>query len=222
MRWRQLEDRGVTSGTAVLRALDGSSILAVSMYSYAQSIDRGRLLVWNAASVETGGLLDATAVVRFRIINLDACIPIQSIEAACLELVSHRMPVFSNGGVIASTEIPIALLEGEHTHEFPAAMVAIPEVFVLVDGNVNLRRPTRNESVDVRLWVLKPAAAKVQVISQDWFNSGNFDFGYQWVTRVARDPSTGRIVGEGVRLGAFVLDESGRHVERWLIEDVFY
>jgi hypothetical protein len=49
---------------------------------------------------------------------------------------------------------------------------------------------------------------------QDWFNSGDFDFGYQWITKVVRDSNSGKIVGTGIRLKNFILDESGRQIEK--------
>lgn len=58
------------------------------------------------------------------------------------------------------------------------------------------------------------------MIPQDWFNHGDYDFGYQWVTLVAREPGD-RIVGEEIRIGAFVLDETGRRVSEWLSVNPF-
>jgi hypothetical protein len=49
----------------------------------------------------------------------------------------------------------------------------------------------------------------VHVLPRYWLVEGPFDLGYQWITGVTRDPSTGRIVGEGIRLSVFELDESG-------------
>lgn len=94
----------------------------------------------------------------------------------------------------------------------------LEELLVLVDPppEPHRRPPSR---ADLRLWIIHPRNNSVEVIPQDWFNQADYDFGYQWVTRVARDPKTGRVVGEGIRLGAFVLDKTGRQIESWLIED---
>jgi hypothetical protein len=43
---------------------------------------------------------------------------------------------------------------------------------------------------------------------------GDFDFGYQWITKVVRYSNSGRIVGTGIRLKNFILDESGRQIEK--------
>ncbi|MBF0593996.1 MAG: hypothetical protein HQL22_03430 [Candidatus Omnitrophica bacterium] len=59
--------------------------------------------------------------------------------------------------------------------------------------------------------VLRLKENKFHVYPQEWFNNGSFDFGYQWISKVGREPKSGEIVGEGVRIGAFVLkaDYSG-------------
>ncbi len=60
------------------------------------------------------------------------------------------------------------------------------------------------------------------MVPQDWYNEGRYDFGYQWVTRVARLPNGGAIVGEGIRLGVFRLNGSNRWIAEWLVEDALY
>ena len=72
------------------------------------------------------------------------------------------------------------------------------------------------------LFVLCPKEGRVEVYPQDWFNEGNLDYGYQWVTRVARDSISGKIFGEGIRISQFVLDSSLRQVEHWFSDDPFY
>lgn len=63
---------------------------------------------------------------------------------------------------------------------------------------------------NLALMLLNPASGTLQLYPLDWFNDGRVDLGYQWVTRVARDPKTGRIHGDGIRIGPFSLDESMR------------
>lgn len=49
---------------------------------------------------------------------------------------------------------------------------------------------------------------------QDWFNKGDADFGYQWITRAIRNPKTNLIEGQGIRISDFVLDETGRQLKK--------
>ena len=70
------------------------------------------------------------------------------------------------------------------------------------------------ERADLALMVACPRECTVQLYGQDWFNGGGLDYGYQWVTRVARDPKTGKVRGEGIRISPFVLDTSLRQQEQ--------
>ncbi len=63
---------------------------------------------------------------------------------------------------------------------------------------------------DLALLVARPRESTYQLYAQDWFSHGGFDYGYQWVTRVARDRITGQVRGEGTRLAPFILDSSLR------------
>jgi hypothetical protein len=68
----------------------------------------------------------------------------------------------------------------------------------------------RGERSNLALLVAKPRTGIYELYPQDWFNSAGLDYGYQWVTRVARDPKSGRIHGEGFRIRPFVLDDTLR------------
>ena len=72
------------------------------------------------------------------------------------------------------------------------------------------------QAKEVQLWCLQPRDGVLDMLPQDWFNAGDFDRGYQWPTRAARDDKTRRIVGDGIRIEPFVLDESGRRIAAWL------
>lgn len=99
---------------------------------------------------------------------------------------------------------------GELAHQFPDTMRSIRELLVL--GSVLAHGP-RNQSI----WVVKPPENIVDVLPMDWWNDGDFDYGYEWVTKIARDPVTGNIVGEGVRILPFLLDRSGNFLG-WMEE----
>jgi hypothetical protein len=92
----------------------------------------------------------------------------------------------------------------------PEAIRETRELFLLV----NSARPP--DSPRIHLWIVRPGAGTIEVLPQDWFNDRSFDFGYQWITRIARDPQSGQLVGEGIRLRPFALDESGTRIKEWL------
>jgi hypothetical protein len=42
-----------------------------------------------------------------------------------------------------------------------------------------------NNKMAVAIFAFSWAKSQVEVFPQDWFNTGDYDFGYQWITRVA-------------------------------------
>jgi len=73
-----------------------------------------------------------------------------------------------------------------------------------------------NDEAACAVAALRPRAGEVTVLPQTWYTANKCDVGYQWITRVTRDPATGRIIGGGIRIGNFELTEDGMRVERWI------
>jgi hypothetical protein len=110
------------------------------------------------------------------------------------------------------------LAEGVHKINPPAEFLPFEETLVLGDhhpGGDSYAKMFRS------IFAFDWGKEQVQVFPQDWFNESNYDFGYQWITRVERRPD-GRIVGDGIRLGSFELDETNKRVKRWTSQDPFY
>ncbi len=79
-------------------------------------------------------------------------------------------------------------------------------------GSVVAHGP-RNQAI----WVMKPSENMIEVLPMDWWNHGDYDYGYEWASKIARDPKTGNVVGEGVRILPFLLDKSGNFLG-WMEE----
>ena len=56
----------------------------------------------------------------------------------------------------------------------------------------------------------------------DWFNTEEWDMDYQWISRIAIDPKTKKFVGEGIRIGIFQLDKTGKKLDKWIFREDFY
>ena len=123
----------------------------------------------------------------------------------------------SNDKVYAATapsadfEIACGLAPGAHT-------VAIPEAFreageLLMPTN---RRP-QDRGFDARtvIYVVRAQDQIVDVLPQKWFQE-KFDGVYEWLARVTRDPSSGRLLGDGLRVPAFELADNGCDFGRWV------
>ena len=70
--------------------------------------------------------------------------------------------------------------------------------------------------------LLRPKSQEIEVICVDWFNTEEWDMDYQWISRIARDPKTQNFVGEGIRIGVFLLDETGKKLDKWIFKEDFY
>jgi len=96
--------------------------------------------------------------------------------------------------------------------------VEVPEPFRSLDELLLLTSyPARTrDDAACAVYVLYPQAGLVEVVPQKWFTPNQYDVGRQWISRVARDPDSQRILGEAVRVGNFQLTEDGKQVETWL------
>ena len=111
---------------------------------------------------------------------------------------------------------------GSFDLEFPSTMKAFEELLILGHSDsINMRREL-GAAGNLCLFVVKPKMNAYEIFPQDWFNNGKLDYGYQWVTRVARDPISGKIFGEGFRVSSFVLDDSLRQIEESFPYDALF
>lgn len=84
--------------------------------------------------------------------------------------------------------------------------------FIVVTGIAGLY-PEEKEANNTALVEIIPAENRIQIYPQDWFNlSETIDFGYQWITRAVRAQPSGKIIGEGIRITNFELDDTNREV----------
>jgi hypothetical protein len=98
--------------------------------------------------------------------------------------------------------------------------IQVPEIFRSVDELIAVTSypAATQDDPACAVFVISPRSGVVQVLPQDWITSNKLDLGYQWVTRVTRDPATHRLVGDGIRIGKFELTEDGRKLSRWIAQ----
>ncbi|HEY3929475.1 MAG TPA: hypothetical protein VGL89_13960 [Candidatus Koribacter sp.] len=112
--------------------------------------------------------------------------------------------IYSATEPVADFEFEGMLPQGTHAVEFPKEFHGIDEMQLVSSY------PAKSKSEPhAAIYVAYPQAALVEVLPQLWFTAETFDIGYQWISRIARDPVTHRLVGEGVRIGGFELTEDG-------------
>ena len=219
IRWRSAGDESPFAGKSLLVDTNEQVLALTDFNCYVRPLGEDRLLVQYAEEEGEGPLLRRD--VRFRVFDTNALHPITDLEAAYARL-SRKYRFHAAGGEITSVALSTALDDGVHTVELPEALHGVGEQFVLVGSTADGRRDNHFDQMHLRLWILDAPQRRLEIIPQDWFNRGPYDFMYQWVTRAARLADTGEVVGEGIRLGIFRLDASKRQIAEWLVEDIFY
>jgi hypothetical protein len=173
-----------------------------SMYSYVRRISSTQFVVWYKSGTPEVGR------VTFQLYEVLSLRPMTDKEASLARL--KRTPFGAAATLLAEYSIPRNQPIGLQKMQFPPDFTACPELFVLVSNDNTW------ENVGLNLWSIDPSNQQMKVSSQDWFTRGPYDFGYQWVTRVARSPETGNLIGDGIRIGAFVLNEDGSKFLEWV------
>jgi hypothetical protein len=155
--------------------------------------------------------------VRLAMIDTDRLEPIQDLAAVDAMVGYRKKPFYAERGVVATENLPIELEPGEHRLHLGDWYSDLPELLFLAHPSAS-----PGAGVAINMFSVRPREGTISVLLQDWFNRGDYDIGYEWPTRVARDQETGRIYGEGFRLRPFLLSKDGRNVEKWLSEEPFY
>ena len=112
--------------------------------------------------------------------------------------------IYSATAPIADFEFDGMLPQGTHSVEFPPEFRSIDEMQLVSSYPAKTK-----DDPHAAVYVAYPQAGLVEVLPQRWFTAKDYDIGYQWISRIARDPQSHRLVGEGVRIGGFELTLDG-------------
>jgi hypothetical protein len=119
--------------------------------------------------------------------------------------------IYSAAPPLAEMEINSRLTAGKHPVDVPPEFRGLEELLL-----VGPYPATSRDDAACAILVLHPTAGEVTMLPQTWYTANKYDIGYQWITRVTRDPASGRIIGGGIRIRDFELTEDGMGLERWL------
>ena len=205
------EDPGSGPGRAgriVLSGPDGP-VFILDFYNYVQPLDESRLLVWYQVQTPVG---EPTAPIRMLVLE-PAKMPVLEGKRKALfeEMDTSEAQILFRGAPEAEFLLPTNIAAEDLGAEFPAALASLAELLLMchcsaVDGG------PAGEGGDLALLIAQPARSTYRLYPQDWFNQGEYDYGYEWVTRVRRDPASGKVQGDGIRLLPFTLDDTLRNL----------
>jgi hypothetical protein len=202
--WRHT-DRGPLIGKTLLVGADGP-VAVLNPYNWVLSLDSSTLLIWS----QPGSSGSPTGDVELRIVRPAELAPIEGPPESIDESVGRDMPLLLGGCESSLTRVQTTRVDTDLEATFPDELQRMEELLILC-GSSGIRAGSVSAG-NLCLLVAMPARSRYRLYPQDWFNNGDFDYGYQWVTRVARDPLTKRIHGEGIRISPFLLDRSLRHI----------
>ena len=122
--------------------------------------------------------------------------------------------IYSATAPIADFEIPLSLAPGTHKLDVPEPLRTIDELIV----------PTSYKALSpddpaFAIFIFYPQAGLVEVLPQRWFTAAQYEVGKQWITRVARDLDSHRLVGECFGAGTFLLEEDGCRLAEWISQN---
>ena len=112
---------------------------------------------------------------------------------------------------IGAFQIDTDLEQGLHDFRFPSALKLVDEILALCSLSYG----------NYTIFILWPKKGKIFVSPQHWYNKLIWDYDYQWITRIVRDPKTERIVGHGVRMGLFLLNQTATEFLGWIQKDEY-
>jgi len=208
--WKQPESgKGKAAGKVILQGPSG--IVGVfDFYNYVKVLNSSTLLVWNQKRRKVP--LSQAVPIELYVIDLAALEQIPAPLDPIYERLDAGHGFFVLGGTPSATmALQVTDVENPCYAEFPDVMRSMEELLILCHSPM---ARTSESSANLALIVAEPRASIYRLYPQDWFNNSDLDFSYEWVTRVVRNPNTGRVEGEGFRIPPFVLDHSLRDIEK--------
>jgi hypothetical protein len=205
--WEQAGEDSLSSGKMLLVGTQGP-VGIFNFCNYVMALDERKLLVWHQRPTF---LESPTEPVRLLIIEPAVLAPFDTnLKWQYKRMNSGKAMIALGGAASRVLNLPTTNVQDELTADFPADLKPIEELLILCNSS-GIDLP--EGSGMLALMVVHPRQAHYQLYPQDWFNTGGIDYGYQWVTRVARNPRTHEVHGEGFRIDPFVLDHSLRWIQ---------
>jgi hypothetical protein len=119
--------------------------------------------------------------------------------------------IYAKTAPITDFEVSLSLGPGTHKIDVPPELSTVQELIIPTSY-----KAMSQDDPAYALFVFYLQAGLVEVLPQKWFTQAQYNVGQQWITRATRDTESHRIIGECFGVGAFLLDEDGCRLDRWL------
>jgi hypothetical protein len=171
-------------------------VLLVGMYHYISVIERSLLLIWSQ---------HLSQGVEMTVLDPSKLAHLKDVSLLCAKMQRTKTGLLYEGRHVARVNLDTTVSARPVQCAFPPPINKIDELLILCQSSGAEARRTQHR---LALLVAHPSKSTYRLYAQDWFNMGDFDYDYQWVTRVTRDPANGKVHGEGFRIAPFVLDDT--------------
>jgi hypothetical protein len=198
---RHFRGERIVAGTVELRSGDQTLGLFQSWMELVP-VDAGRFVLhraWHGPEIE------------IVVVSVEALRPLSVPDLAgrAQAIAGGEEPFALDEATCAEARIPRDLEPGDHPMELPACLRDVEELLVMYPST-RAAAPNRAHVMRIR-----PREGLVTVIEPEERAFRRIDEGHAPV-RLFREPRTRRAVGDGLRVGAFVLNEAMTAVEVWL------
>jgi hypothetical protein len=209
-RWGDSPDDENCSGITTLRNSNGKLLALFDFDNYILPLKSGEILIWHQPYESNAPTKDIACM----IINPNNLLPIgNELLPLCKKLRKSKISSMMNGSEIVHFKIPTNVPpEQKIDFEFPVQLHELPEFLILCHSS-GICEANSYEEENIGLLVAVPEKSSFTIFPQVWFNKGGLDYGYQWITRVARGKD-GKIYGEGIRISPFRLDNTLKNIEK--------
>ena len=210
--WESAGDDPVTAGKTVLHTERRKKLAVFDFQYWISSFNRRFFLAWHQRYESEKS--HSTFPLTVQLFDPDLFSPFDSLEEVCRRMKAEKKTVYHESGEMLSFELPTVVAGEVQPFIFPEPISKIEEMLIPCHSSGIIYDGSGRQNFG--LLIARPSRGNFEIIPQDWFNTANLDFGYQWVTQFARHPRSGKIVGGGIRLSYFILSDDLRQVEQWV------
>lgn len=194
------------NGLILLRDIKRGVRLILGFQSYIKVLDSNMLLMYATVGK------DRPEGIRFDLIDLNKA-KVLDFNEASLRSGQINQWVVDTDSLIASCLIPAQLATGENTFNFSQEFQNLP-IYMSVVG--------QNDKIRTCHYLIYFKENLVNVADQKWFNDSDWDFSYQWISRIVVLQDKSKYFAEVVRGGIAELDLSRKRILRWVIAHSFW
>jgi hypothetical protein len=209
LKWEDAPDDKDCSGITTLRNSSGDLLALFDFCNYILPLQSGELLIWHQPYQSNSPTNDINCV----IFNPENLLPLDNeLVPLCKQLRESKTSSLLKCNQKEVFQIPTNVPSEEPIHfDFPCQL-DFKEILILCHSS-GIDNSNNFKNANVGILVAVPKENFYTIFPQVWFNEGGLDYGYQWITRVARGQD-GKVYGEGIRISPFRLDKSMKNIEK--------